>query len=168
MALLNLQNNYIKIAQIDASTIECKFYTSQESRELEKSATASDDIIKKYHELITKAQKVASAELKKQGLMNALTKGSQHIDGAERERVLKIIKNVSELQLEYYNYINDLQDKEGSKHTYPLISKYFPDVENSIPSLTASIIVNVDNALDLDSIYTKLKEEKRFGETIDC
>lgn len=168
MALLNSNKNYIKLSIADSSQIECTIYKTENERLLEKNSTPSSVIVEKYRKLLESAKISANKELQKEGLEKAFSKNAEKLSDAEMERAFQIMKKYSELHIEYHNYINDLQHETGAQHSYPLMKKYFSDVETSIPQKLATFRIPILDNSDIDSIYAELKEDKRFGDTVDC
>lgn len=169
MALINLNNNYIRLELLDKNTVICKFYNNEQTRLIEKQSTASSKIIAKYNHLITKAYDSAQKKLKKQGLEYIFKKDTKHhYSKNDFDTAISILQDLTNIQLEFNFYKDDLNNKLGARHKYPIMKKYFSDVENSIPNNLIEIQLPVKHVKSLADAYTQLKNAHRFGETIDC
>lgn len=167
MALLNMNNNYVKITSIGPSEIQCCIYSSAEARQAEKNSTASSIIIEKYQELLELEKKNVYEKLKAEGLERVLVKGAK-VSSESLNRALEFMTDFLTLAQEYNNYINDLHNHKGAQHSFDIMEKIFPDINTSISNIISIVNFEIDDASNLDTVYTKVKERKRFGETFDC
>ena len=170
MGFLNSNKNYIKLELLDNDKVKCSLYKNKNDRDKEKNTTSYKIIIEKYEELIKKSYSEAYNNLKEYGLQGFLSDGSEAIKNKEDLKLATdLVKDFLDLNREYATYLGDVHDKNGSNHKFPIISKYFPDVIDSIPyHYSSSITLSIGEVTNISEAYIKLKEIKAFGETVDC
>ena len=140
MALKTKENNYIKIEL----TGHYKIYNTSLARKLEKNKKSSTDIIAKYEELIY--------------LLD--------VDAERRYYDPSYFDEYNTLIDEYHRYLKDTRDNIiGNK--YPIIKKYFREVEKSILGVIESGRIRVKGDT-LTEVYAYVKANQYFGETEDC
>lgn len=165
MALKKLDNSkYIKLDG-DGSII---VYSSLEKRLKQKQATSSSLILEKYNELIT------SIDNKINELV--ISHGYTEEDRGNEDmcEILMALPGLRELMdeagiiaSEKFCYQDDLEAENGTDHDFPIISKFFPDVKDSIPDIVERANV-VWTSKNIEDIYKEAKVKSRFGETEDC
>jgi hypothetical protein len=134
------ESSYIKI-ELDGSF---KIYRSSLEREKEKQASSFVKINSLYRSILKQLRE---------------NKERQYYDP-------EFCQLLYAWEFEYNKYT---QAHYEGKHAegFPLMSKYFPDIENSLPDLVirgrAGVIGNT-----LEEVYTNLKNCGYFGEVEDC
>lgn len=165
MALkLKKTNQYIRLLENG----DVEVYSSQESRIRQKESISSTEVLLKYDELISEWDlKLRKLILSYGYTEEALTDEALHDELMAIPGVADICKKIEEIDDEEYLYSLDLSQKTGAKHEFPIMTKFFPDIKNSIPELLGKVSVRWNSA-SIQDIYNEAKFKKRFGETEDC
>ena len=141
MALKTKKNNYY--IKIDLEGYY-KIYSSPLARKLEKNKKASTNIIAKYEELLYFLD----------------------LDAERRYYDPSYFIEYRNLKEEYSKYLSDLKTNTiGNK--YPIIKKYFKEVEKSISGVIEAGRIRVKGN-NLKEVYAYVKTKQYFGETEDC
>lgn len=164
MALLK-DTKYIKLEPDGKVSI----YISAEARQRQKIATPSTKIILKYNEILGGYQKQLDDYINSLGLNLEIIQLDRVLYDKllEDTKLLQILKSLEDISTELYYYESDLSVNKGAQHEFPIMKKYFPDIEDSIPFLLEGCYVCWDT-VNIDEIYNFVKETKFFGETEDC
>ncbi len=141
MALINSKGNYIKL-ELDGKYI---IYASAEARKKIKESTPGETILLKYKELL--------ADLL----------GQEEFKYYDPEGFYEVYQPLAE---EYSKYEEDLK-YSTTGNSYPIMSKIYPDVSESIPEIIGAGRICRSNK-SVEDAYIKAKQIKRFGETTDA
>lgn len=174
MALLRENGKYIKMNSYGWY----EAYIDEETRKRQKAAPSYDEIVNKYNELIQEGNKyivdlfvsyLESRELTIEEAENLPEEEQKEILESFKKaypRVKKKEKKLLEISDELHNYIIDVNDSKGAKHSYPIISEYFENVADSVPYIVdiGQIFIDED---DVATVYEISKERKLFGDTTD-
>lgn len=139
MALINSSGKYIKLF----ANGDYEIYPSKKARMLTKNSTSSEVIIQKYVELIQ--------ELEQQEEL-------RYYNPSEFNR------QYSQLDDEYQLYRLSLMNYDVTQH-YPIMQKYFPDVECTIPHIIENGRI-MDHADSPAQNYIQTKHKRRWGEGV--
>lgn len=140
MALLNLDNKYIKLNSDGTFEI----YASKEARLRTKQCTESGVILEKYRFIAQELE--ADLEFRYFDPTGFAHKYDPWI-------------------AEYLRYEYNLSMHIVGE-TYPLMSEFYPDVADSIPQIIESGSIDLSGDA-LTELYTKAKERKYWGDTLD-
>lgn len=139
MALKLKNNRYLKI-DLKGNYI---VYEDINARKLEQKHTSPEEINAKYWELL---EEYGSAEI-------------QYYDPEAAEMFIAI-------EEEHKKYLRNYTNKITTDK-YPLMKKYFKDVDKSIPKIVSKGRIGVFGET-LEEVYEFIKKYKFFGETEDC
>lgn len=175
MALLNSDGKYIKIIDTEGNF---EVYETAESREVNKVAPDPEDILAKYDELILEAQNSYEKYLidnniaykNDEGILIPLDETFTEDSFTELLKNDTILSQLyttwTELLEEKHFYEEDLFFKDGCKHEYKYMIKYYPDIKNSLPKVIEQAWTEI-NGSTIEEMYEDAKRTKRFGDTED-
>ena len=165
MALkLNKTNQYIRL--LDNGVVE--IYPSQEDRNKQKVATHYTKILSKYEELMNEWDLKLKELIISYGYSEeALGDETLYEELIGLPGVDEICKELEKITDEEYLYSLDISRETGAKHEFPIMTKFFSDVKDSIPNLSGRVYISWD-ATTLPDIYAEAKAKHRFAETEDC
>ena len=165
MALKKLDNNnYIKLDS-DGSIV---VYSNLEKRLKQKQATSSSLILEKYDELINAVDDkihdliVAHGYSEEDRANEDLGETLHNLPGMK-----ELIEEMGTISFEKFCYQDDLEAENGATHDFLIISKFFPDIKDSIPEIIERANV-VWASKSVEDVYKEAKVKSRFGETEDC
>lgn len=81
--------------------------------------------------------------------------------------VSEICKKIEEITDEEHLYYKDFYKAGGTSHEFPIMSKFFTDVKDSIPNILLQA-GTLWESKSVGDMYKEAKEKLRFGETEDC
>ena len=163
MALLNIQNKYIKL-YING---EYEIYESIEDRNSNKNAIYFEDVIKKYEELKENSTQELNQYTNTLNLTDDDYKNNDKLDTLLKKdlKLKHLVEYDINLNIEYNNYLYALQCKNKKLYSYPIMEKIYFNVKESIPHVIEAGVINLKGN-SLEEIYNNAKIENVFGEFI--
>lgn len=135
MALQLKDKTYLKIDTKGNYTI----YKNKTARNKEKKVS-SQEIVNKYKEILE----------------------NYHLDAELVYYAPDIIQEYMDWKSEYDNYLTALQYRDF-KFEFPLMSKYFSNIKDSLPLIIKSGNISVPKNKSIEEIYAYIKQQEFFG-----